>query len=161
MGASMVRGVAELVDGENFDAVGFVYPGRKTRQLNQRLKNMPDSEYIVVSAGINNVESQPLKDCKEEIRQLIDNASRKRQGRKVIMCLLPHRYDKPSLNAKIDNINRYLQSETSNHKNFYILQHDVYKSDYKKDGLHFNVVGTAKFAHEIRHTIRVIQRNTE
>ena len=34
-------------------------------------------------------------------------------------------------------------------------------TDYKKDGLHFNRTGTAKYAHEIIHVIRSIKRGNK
>ena len=41
---------------------------------------------------------QPLELCKEELRQLIDNVSRKRKNKTVIMSQIPKRYDEPTLN---------------------------------------------------------------
>ena len=157
VGSSMVRGVAPLVDGNGFKATGFVYPGMTARQINARMRQIPSSDVTVLAAGSNNIETQPLEQCKEEIRQLIDNVARKRNNAVVVMSEIPKRIDKPALNNKIGIVNEYIISEIAKHKLWFLLTHDCIKSDYK-DGLHFNSLGIAKYAHGIRHKIRGIMK---
>ena len=82
VGSSIVRGVAPLVHGKDCDASGYVYPGRTARQINAQIKHIPPSDVTVLAAGTNNIEKQPLGQCKEEIRQMIDNVSRKRKDKR-------------------------------------------------------------------------------
>ena len=110
------------------------------------------------AAGTNNIETQTTEQCKEEIRQTIDNVSRKRNNKTVIISKIPHRHDKPVLNSKIDAVNAYIVREISQRRNWHILDHDLSKTDFKKDGLHFNEIGTAKYALEVRHLVRQITR---
>ena len=72
--SSIVRGVGPFLNhSKDHDAVGYVYPGRTARYINGCLKNIPESDITVLSAGSNNIENQSVKDCAEEIRQTIDN----------------------------------------------------------------------------------------
>ena len=155
IGSSIVRGVAPLLDwSKEYCAGGFVFPGRTAKQINGSLKHIPTSDISVVFAGSNDIETQSVKDCVNEIRKVVDNISRKRQGKTVIMCQIPHRYDKPQLNNKIDDVNTRVAEEIKKYKNVHILTHTVVRADFKKDLLHFNERGVAKFALQIRHVIR-------
>ena len=69
------------------------------------------------------------------------------------MCTIPKRCDKPHLNSKIAKVNKHIH-ELSRIHGFHVLTHEFNELDYKDDGLHFNMRGTAKFAFEIRHLIR-------
>ena len=60
VGSSVVRDVASFVDGKQsdgsaIDAVGFVYRGCTARQINSRLRCIPQSDVLVLAAGTNNV----------------------------------------------------------------------------------------------------------
>ena len=48
--SSMVRGVAPLVDGNGFNATGFVYPGMTARQINARMRQIPSSDVTDLAA---------------------------------------------------------------------------------------------------------------
>ena len=158
VGSSIVRGVAPLVHGQDLDASGSVFPGRTARQINAEIRNIPTSDITVLAAGTNNIGTQTLEQCKEEIRQITDKVSRKRNNKTVIMSVIPHRHDKPHLNSKIDTVNTFIIREIAQRKNCHILKHDLSKSDLKKDGLHFNDSGTAKYALEVRHLVRQLTR---
>ena len=140
--------------GDEFDAVGFVYPGQDVREIDKRIRNLPDSDVLVLAAGANNIEKCSQDECKQEIFRLFDNVSRKRPQKPVIMSKIPLRFDKPELNEKIQGVNSYIESETAKRHNWYLLTHDCNKSDYKRDKLHFNKLAAAKYAHAIRHIIR-------
>ena len=157
VGSSLVRGVAPLVNDKELDATGFVNPGRTARQINARVRNIPTTDITVMAAGTINIQRQPLELCKEELRQLIDNVSRKRKNKTVIMSQIPKRYDEPTLNKKIDLVNEFISSQISHHKNWHLLTHRFIPSDYKKDGLHLNDVGVAKYAKKIKQKIRSIK----
>ena len=111
VGSSIVRGVAPLVHGQDFDASGFVFPGRTAQQINAEIHNIPTSDITVLAAGTNNIETRTLEQYKEEIRQTIDSVSRKRNNKTVIMSVIPHRHDKPHLNSKIDAVNTFIIRE--------------------------------------------------
>ena len=155
-GSSLVRGVAPLVHGhgEEFSAVGFVYPGRDVREINKSIRNLPDSDVLVLAAGANNIEKHSEDECKRELFRLFDNVSKKRPDKLVIMSQIPFRSDKPFLNEKIEKVNAYIEIETGKRHNWRLLKHDCNRSDYKRDKFHFNKLGSAKYAHEIRHIIR-------
>ena len=136
---------------------GFVYPGRTAKQINGCLKHIPTSDISVVSAGSNDIENHSVPYCVNEVKKVIDNISRKRRGKTVIMCQIPHRYDKPLLNSKIDEVNIRIADEIKRYSNVHILTHTVVKADFKKDLLHFNERGVAKFALQIRHVIRKLR----
>ena len=155
IGSSIVRGVAPMVHGRGFHATGYVYPGHTARQINGHIKDIPaDSDITVIAAGTNNVEQHSVRECVTEIRQVIDNVARKRRDKHVIMSTLPYRYDRPDLNTKIDEINAFIADEVKTRNKWHLLRHDLSQRDYKRDGLHFNVSGVAKYAHEIRRIIR-------
>ena len=158
VGSSIVRGVAPLVHSDSFNATGFVYPGQTARQINARIRGIPSSDVTVLAAGTNNIEHQTIDQCKNEISQIIDNVARKRDKKVVIMGQIPKRLDKPHLNSKIDSVNRHISDEISKRKRWYFMNIDLKTSDYKKDGLHLNEIGTAKYALEIRHMIRSLKR---
>ena len=158
IGSSIVRGVAPLVQGQGFEATGYVFPGRTARQINGSLRNIPVSDITVLAAGSNNIAGQPVAQCKEEIRQVIDNLSRKRVNQTVIMAEIPLRHDTPALNSKIMDVNQFIASEVAKRKSWYLLSHDFDKSDYRPDGLHLNRLGCAKYAHEIRHIVRCVRK---
>ena len=154
----MVRGVGPFLNhSKDHDAVSFVYPGRTAKYINGRLKDIPESDFTVLSAGSNNIEKQSVKDCAEEIRQTIDNISRKRRGKHVIMCQIPHRFDKIHLNNKIDVVNKLMSEVIGKYRNVHLLRHDAIQADFKKDGLHFNNRGIAKFALEIKRVIHDVK----
>ena len=155
VGDSLIRGAAKQVaHGDEFEAREYMYRGRTARQINGEFRKTAVADVTVIQAGTNNMEKQPIDQCVEEIRQLIDNVSRKRSDRKVIMATIPHRYDEGYyLNKKIDKVNDYIRKEVSKQANWRLLQHELLSKDYR-DGLHFNERGTAKFALEIRHIIR-------
>ena len=73
------------------------------------------------------------------------------------MCQLPHRYDKPEINVKINDVNDFIANEVRKRQHWYLLKHSLTREDFKSDGLHFNPCGTAKYAHEIRHLIRTVK----
>ena len=131
-----------------------VYPGRTAKQINGSLKHIPMSDITVVSAGSNDIETQSVQNCVNEIKKVVDNISRKRRGKTVIMCQVPHRYDKPQLNNKIDDVNARVAEEIKKYTNVHILTHTIVRVDFKNDLLHFNERGVAKFALQIRHVIR-------
>ena len=157
IGSSIVRGVAPLVHGKRFAASGFVYPGHTARQINSHIRHIPDSDVTVLAAGTNNIEHQTVAECTQELHQVIDNVARKKQGKTVIMSLLPYRYDKPELCKKILLVNDFICKEIRKHRHWYTLRHSLSREDFKQDGLHFNSHGTAKYAHEIRHIVRSIK----
>ena len=158
IGSSIVRGVAPLLNkSKEYSVDGFVYPGRTAKQINGCLRHIPTSDISVVSAGSNDIENHSVPDCVNEVKKVIDNISRKRRGKTVIMCQIPHRYDKPLLNSKIDEVNIRIADEIKRYSNVHILTHTVVKADFKKDLLHFNERGVAKFALQIRHVIRKLR----
>ena len=73
------------------------------------------------------------------------------------MSQIPHRYDKPELNNEIDQVNMFIQAKVRQHKRWTFLKHHMSRDDYKRDGLHFNERGAAKYALEVRHIIRNIK----
>ena len=154
IGDSMVRGVATLVNGDEFDAMGFVYPGGSAKYIGSRLKNISLSQVTVISAGTNDISTDSLDECKSSIRELVNTANHCPDRKSIIMCSIPHRYDDPELNYKIDQVNQYLEELVSNKPDFHLLCHDTDPFDYKKDGLHFDMSGLAKFSLEVRHLIR-------
>ena len=85
----------------------------------------------------------------------------KRYRKTVIMCQLPHRlphrYDKPELNDKIDVVNNFIASEVRKRLHWYFLKHSLTREDFKSDGLHFNLCGATKNAHEIQKIIENVQ----
>ena len=106
-------------------------------------------------AGTCNIESQDAREVTSEIYKVIDNVSKKRKDRHVIWCEIPHRFDKPHLNTKIDKVNEFISNEVSKKNKWLLLSHDVNSRDFK-DGLHFNMRGKAKFALEIKRFVREI-----
>ena len=102
------------------------------------------------------MQSFSLEDCRRNIKETVDKAADLSNNKYVVMCTIPHRYDNPDLNHKIHNVNTYLSELVSKKQNFHLLEHDSEYHDYKKDGLHFNDSGIAKFALEIRHIARNI-----
>ena len=131
VGSSIVRGVAPFLNqSKEYSVDGFV--GRTAKQINSTLKSIPKSDITVVSAGSNNIEEQLVKDCVDEVRQVVDNIPRKRHNRTVIMCQIPHRFDKPHLNQKIDDVNSCVAKEIKRYNNVHILEHSVVKDDFKK-----------------------------
>ena len=158
IGSSIVRGVAPLVHGCSFEATGYVYPGHTPRQINAHIRHIPASDVTVLAAGTNNIELQTVEQCTRELSQVIDNVARKRNGKVVIIGRIPYRHDKPHLNNKIDHVNQFIAREVSKRNKWFLMSTELAISDYKKDGLHFNETGTAKYAHEIRHAIRSIKR---
>ena len=158
IGSSIVRGVAPLVHGGSFEATGYVYPGHMARQINAHIRHIPASDVTVLAAGTNNIELQTVEQCTREFSQVIDNVARKRNGKVVIMGKIPHRHDKPHSNNKIHHVNQFITREVSKRIKWLFMSTELAISDYKKDGLHFNETGTAKYAHGIRHTIRSIKR---
>ena len=157
IGSSIVRGVAPLVHGKGFDACGYVFPGCTAREINARIRHIPTSDVTVLAAGTNNIETQTIAECSKEVQQTIDNVARKRHHKTVIMSQLPHRFDKPKLNSKIDAVNSFIAYEVSKRPHWHLLKHNVSHDDLKPDGLHFNSRGIARYAHEIRHMIRTIK----
>lgn len=155
VGSSIVRGVAPLVDhGDEFEAIGFAYPGRTAREINGRIKNIPDSDVLAIAAGTVNISSQSVNECTREIREVIDNVSRKRNGKPVIMSQIPRRRDDAVLNLKIDRVNDFIAKQIRTREHWHLLKHELNYRDYKRDGLHLNERGTAKYALEIRHILR-------
>ena len=88
---------------------------------------------------------------------MIENTARKRLGKTVIMSQIPHRHDKPELKNKIDQVNMFIQAKVRQQKRWILLKPNMSRDDYKRDGLHFNERGTAKYALEVRHIIRYIK----
>ena len=122
----------------------------------QKFATSPPNEVTVLAAGTNNIEHQPLEQCKKELSQILDNVARKRDEKFVIMGKIPQWQDKTHLNNKINRVNQFLAHEIARCKKWYFVGPELNNSDYKKDGLHFNRTGTAKYALEIRHAIRSI-----
>ena len=147
-----------MVQGRGFQATGYVYPGHTARQINAHIRHIPaDSDVTVIAAGTNNVQQQSVPECIAEIKQVIDNVARKRRDKHVIMSARPYRYDQPSLNTKIDIINSFIADQVKKRNRWHLLRHELSHRDYKPDGLHFNISGVAKYAHEIRSITRRIK----
>ena len=158
IGSSIVRGVAPMVQGRGFQATGYVHPGHTARQINAHIRHIPaDSDVTVIAAGTNNVQQQSVPKCVAKIKQVVDNVARKRRDKHVIMSALPYRYDQPSLNTKIDTINSFIADQVKKRNRWNLLRHKLSHRDYKPDGLHFNISGVAKYAHEIRCITRRIK----
>ena len=151
----MIRGAAELLNAHrDHDAEGFVFSGRKAKQINGHIRKIPTSEVTVVQVGTNNIPEQTTDECFEEIRQVLDNVSRKRKDRIVILCQIPPRFDMPRLNSQINQVNELISLEVEKYENVHLLPHDVVRDDFDRGGLHFNDQGLAKFALQIRHILR-------
>ena len=58
---------------------------------------------------------------------------------------------------EIDQVNMFIQAKVRQHKRWIFLKHHMSRDDYKRDGLHFNERGAAKYALEVRHIIRNIE----
>lgn len=160
VGSSLVRGVAEFVnEGKEFDASGYCYPGLTARKINSKIRSIAETQVTVVQAGAINISEQSVDNCTEELRQLIDNVSKKRRNNHVIMALIPHRFDKFHFNKKIDIVNNYIRQEVNKRPNWHLLTHETSRKDHKHDGLHFNLRGSVKYAFEIRHMVRQIMVN--
>ena len=157
IGNSIVRGVAPLVHGKVLMHVAVFFPGRTAREVNARIRHIPTTDVTVLAAGTNNIETQTIADFSKEVQQTIDNVARKRHHKTVIMSQLPHRFDKPKLNSKIDAVNSFIAYEVSKRPHRHLLKHNVSHDDFKPDGLHFNTRGIARYSHEIRHMIRTIK----
>ena len=159
IGSSLVRGLAPLVHGPELDATGFTNPGHTAQQIEARITNMvrdSTSDIIVLAAGTNNTPNDTEAECVKAVRSLVETTTKRNPHSDIILCELPYRYDNPSLNSKINRINQYIRDTCRRNKRLHILSHDLKSSDYKKDGLHLNEYGRAKFAHEIRHVARSI-----
>ena len=81
------------------------------------------SDVTVVSAGSNDIETQSVKKCVNEIKKVVHNISRKRRGKTVMMCQVAHLYDKPQLNNNIDDVNTRVTEaiEIKKYTNVHIL----------------------------------------
>ena len=158
VGSSIARGVSILVHkSTEFDAMGWVYPGRTASQINSRLERLPLTEVTVIQAGTNDIQSKSVEECKHAIKEVVSTAANHPERKTIIMCTIPQRYDEPKLNSKIDLVNEYLEKIVSEQSDFLLLRHDLDAYDFKRDGLHFNKRGVAKFAHEIRHMVRKLK----
>ena len=73
------------------------------------------------------------------------------------MSEIPPRFDKVDLNDKIIRVNHFIKKETQKQNGWHMLCHNLLEADYKKDKLHFNDRGIAKYAHQIRHIIRTVK----
>ena len=100
VGSSVVRGVAPLVNGKEFDTVGYCFPGRTAHQINGTFKNIPSSDVTVIAAGTSNIESQTINEITNELKQTIENVAHKRRGKVVLMIEIPPRFDMAHLNEK-------------------------------------------------------------
>ena len=164
IGDSQVREVATYLKSDhirkkcsNIDIASFTYPGQTAGQINNRVRCIPVSDVTAVMAGTCNIETDDAETCKENIRKLVDNVSRKRQGRTVIMCEIARRMDKPKLNEKITRVNSYLSDLVSKYDNVHLLCHENAPGDFSDDGLHFNKQGIAKFGLNIREVMRELK----
>ena len=155
--SSMARGVAELLSKDKrFVTEGYIYPGESARQINGHIRNVPSSSVTVVQAGTIDADRSSAEECMEEVRKVMDNISRKRKAKTVIMCELPYRQKrKQYLNSKIDKINKYIHSISNMYENVHILEHDNAPGDFKDD-IHFNEQGIGKFCLNIRHKLRAM-----
>ena len=95
------------------------------------------SDMTVVSAGSNDIETQSVIKCVNEVKKVVENIYKKRRGKTVMMCQVPHLYDKPQLNNKIDDVNTRVTEaiEIKKYTDVHILTH-------------------TKFALQLRHVIR-------
>ena len=159
IGSSMVRGLGPMVDGEEFSAIGYTNPGATAQRLTHHVADMtrgPDCDAIVVAGGTNNVPHQSVSECTHAIKELVDTVSSHNPTSRIIVPDIPHRYDHPNLNKKIDSINKYIKTLCSRNRQYHHLQHDFTTGDYNRDGLHLNDSGKAKYALEIRHAARKV-----
>ena len=161
IGDSMVRGVGPYLKSDrirkkihNVDITGYVYPGQSSSQINSRIRNIPVSDVTVVMTGTCDIDDPDIPQCTENLRRVVDNVSKKRPGKKVIICEIAQRIDKPHLNEKIEQVNFNLSDIVSKYRNVHLLEHDNAVEDFKNDGLHFSEEGTAKFGLNIRHILR-------
>ena len=137
------------------------WPGKTAAQINSRIETIPPADVTVVSAGTCNIEKQNSIEVTSEIEKVIQNVSKLRPNKPVIMCQIPNRYgNKSYLNDKIDVVNSYIAKEVSKKDNWVLLSHEVNSGDFY-DGLHFNERGKAKFAHEVRHLVREICKSKQ
>ena len=153
----MGKGAAKLlVKDQRFDTSGYVYPGECARQINGRIRNVPSSDVTVIMAGTIDIERRRVDDCKEEVRKVMDNISRKRKGKTVIMTELALKTDKQYLNVKIKQVNAYLHDLAINYENVHMLELDNGRGDLR-DGLHFNEQGMGKLCLNIRAKIKELK----
>ena len=156
--SSMGRGAAELLNKDSkFSAKPHVFPGANARRINGNIRHIPASEFSVVMAGTIDITQRSTEECKEEVKKVMDNISRKRAGKHVIMCELALRRDKKYLNKKIRDVNKFLHNLSESYENVHMLRHDNHHKDLKRDGLHFSYQGTAKLCLNIRSVIRKIK----
>ena len=120
-------------------------------------RHIPSSDVTVLAAGTYDIEHQTLDQCKNELAKTIVNVARKRERDIVIMGKIPKRHDKHELNTKIDYVNKFIAEEIAKRRKWFLMDVDLMTTDYKKDGLHFNKMSTAKYAQKIRHLIRSIK----
>ena len=71
----------------------------------------------------------------------------------IILMDLPHRYDDPSLNEKIDKINVFIAHKCKKTANVHHIKHSFVRSDFNGKGLHLNLDGKKKLAESIKEVV--------
>ena len=90
VGSSIARGVSILVHkSTEFDAMGWVYPGRTASQINSRLERLPLTEVTVIQAGTNDIQSKSVEECKHAIKEVVSTAANHPERKTIIMCTIP------------------------------------------------------------------------
>ncbi|KAG8245116.1 SUMO1 sentrin specific peptidase 8, partial [Homalodisca vitripennis] len=122
---------------------GNVYP---VAPLSHVFKNIEDTishqnysknDVIVIVGGTNSIDNEEKK-----IEQLLISLLKKTSETNVVLTTIPHRYDQPQINQKIQNENKKIYKIAENQKiSFIPINILLTREQYTKHGLHLNKQG--------------------
>ena len=134
-------------------------PGFTAERLQQRLPRMiaKCDDAIVILCGTNNVPQDFVGTAITKINNQVKAARAQNRDAHIPLSEIPIRFHNIALNEKIDKINIFIRHACSKSDRLHVLKHhNMFPSDFGRDGLHFSLAGKQKFATTVKRSLHKI-----
>ena len=126
----------------------FTYPGKTASEINNKLNTIESNltpSHVVVHAGTNNIPSQSVDECINDIEELIVGVKEKFPNSKIGISGITTRQDIDST-SKVNEVNEKIKAISLKHSVKFIDNSSLDETSLNSSKLHLNSKGTAILA---------------
>ena len=157
VGDSMTKFIQPKKLSRNHHVSSHSFPGATVEDMHDFIKPLlrRKPEKVILHVGTNNVKNDNPKRIKGKITELVDAIRKEQPTVKIAFSSIVHRTDDRSLNRCIDQVNRSMESFSTQSGVDYISQGNISEDCLNSGGLHLNRRGVFNFASNFRKYLNV------
>ena len=141
----------------NHQVSSHSFPGATVEDMHDFVKPLlrRKPEKVILHVGTNNVKDDNPKRIKGKITELVDAIRKEQPTVKIAFSSIVHRTDDRSLNRCTDQVNRSMESFSTQSGVDYISHDNISEDCLNSGGLHLNRKGVLNFASNFRKYLNV------